>query len=918
MATKNIVPRTGSEGEIGTSSKPWNKGHINELTAVQLSSSYLSASADIRVAGDSHFGSDLTNIHIFTGSFHQTGSGATSTFKDQIITSGSMKVTGPAGTSEVFRAEGTGDFKVLTDGNVDLNAIGNDVSLEGSTITNKGATILGQSSSPATTTVHGNITASLGITASSFVGDGSGLTGVTGDWDGQHTGDAGITGSLELKTDSGLILQSTSSTTPSAATTTHNFLTVTDASGTTTSTFKYTNENPSGGAPPDLFQKTLNISASSGTDVLITAGNQSAPYGAGGNITLASALVTINGTDSVMLASGADISIDGATTTVNGNSLALNAVSDATVQCTAGNTDIKSAANASLSGSLTTIRAGSYAYMDTRYLLVQGQDASYDGNLYYASPSSYGISHFRYLSYGYDNTYNCAKFTAGYGGTGGDNQFIWYVSNDTSSEHPVMLLDFSGNLGIGTVTPTKTLDVVGNISASQEISASSFWGDGSGLTNVPVTETDTLATVTARGASTTTPVLFNTHITAASGINCGPLHVAGASVHSGTIDVYSGGGLYFFGNDGSQSGSLTNTPGGLLLTPDAAGRISVDGNAGITGSLEVLGQISASLGITAGSVTTDNVVSSGGFTIGSAVITEGEFERLDGASSTVAANKVVIADGSKNVATLGTVGCGAITSTGASSLESVDVSGSTTLGSLVTDTHIITGSTEIYTEAQTGLQVLQNVASSGYPLARFENTNAGGSTYIETHGVNQGGIKMYRGGTLRATIDTAGNAFTMYAGTPVPANLGFMIQSGKAEFKETTADNFTGTKGQVNISASSGPAIRIDSGATPQETTFKVEDYTTTMVSASADLLTMDDTNAPPTPSSAAHMYAKSGEMYVMDTAGNETQISPHGEDGEWQYFSRNTRTGKVVRIRMEKMIRKLEELTGETFIEEE
>ena len=33
--------------------------------------------------------------------------------------------------------------------------------------------------------------------------------------------------------------------------------------------------------------------------------------------------------------------------------------------------------------------------------------------------------------------------------------------------------------------------------------------------------------------------------------------------------------------------------------------------------------------------------------------------------------------------------------------------------------------------------------------------------------------------------------------------------------------------------------------------------------------------------------------------------------------FSRNTKTGKVVRVNMEKMIRKLEEITGESFMEE-
>ena len=70
-----------------------------------------------------------------------------------------------------------------------------------------------------------------------------------------------------------------------------------------------------------------------------------------------------------------------------------------------------------------------------------------------------------------------------------------------------------------------------------------------------------------------------------------------------------------------------------------------------------------------------------------------------------------------------------------------------------------------------------------------------------------------------------------------------------------------------------------------------------------------------------AHIYSKlvSGhaEMFVRDSNGNVTQISPHTPEGEWQYFSRNTRTGKVVRVNMEKMIRKLEEITGESFMEE-
>ena len=77
----------------------------------------------------------------------------------------------------------------------------------------------------------------------------------------------------------------------------------------------------------------------------------------------------------------------------------------------------------------------------------------------------------------------------------------------------------------------------------------------------------------------------------------------------------------------------------------------------------------------------------------------------------------------------------------------------------------------------------------------------------------------------------------------------------------------------------------------------------------------------PSNSANSAHVYSKdvggSAEVFVRDEAGNVTQISPHNPEGEWQYFSRNTITGKVVKVNMEKMIRKLEEITGETFIEE-
>jgi hypothetical protein len=64
------------------------------------------------------------------------------------------------------------------------------------------------------------------------------------------------------------------------------------------------------------------------------------------------------------------------------------------------------------------------------------------------------------------------------------------------------------------------------------------------------------------------------------------------------------------------------------------------------------------------------------FTIGNASLTEAELEMIDGITAgTAAASKAVVLDGSKNIATIGTIGCGAITSTGASTMGSLNVGG---------------------------------------------------------------------------------------------------------------------------------------------------------------------------------------------------------------------------------------------------
>jgi hypothetical protein len=78
----------------------------------------------------------------------------------------------------------------------------------------------------------------------------------------------------------------------------------------------------------------------------------------------------------------------------------------------------------------------------------------------------------------------------------------------------------------------------------------------------------------------------------------------------------------------------------------------------------------ASAGAITGGTTANfsGVVTAGGLTVGNAVLIEAELETIDDVTAgTAAASKAVVLDVSKNIATIGTIGCGAITSTGASS-----------------------------------------------------------------------------------------------------------------------------------------------------------------------------------------------------------------------------------------------------------
>ena len=82
----------------------------------------------------------------------------------------------------------------------------------------------------------------------------------------------------------------------------------------------------------------------------------------------------------------------------------------------------------------------------------------------------------------------------------------------------------------------------------------------------------------------------------------------------------------------------------------------------------------------------------------------------------------------------------------------------------------------------------------------------------------------------------------------------------------------------------------------------------------------MWEVSKPTAQTDRAFLYTKNdggtAEVYVLDAADNDTKISPHNDNGEWEYFSKNTKTGKTVRVNMEAMVKDIEKLTGKKYIE--
>jgi hypothetical protein len=196
---------------------------------------------------------------------------------------------------------------------------------------------------------------------------------------------------------------------------------------------------------------------------------------------------------------------------------------------------------------------------------------------------------------------------------------------------------------------------------------------------------------------------------------------------------------------------------------------------------------------------------------------------------------------------------------------------------------------------------VKNSASGNSTLG---NAN-GGQNVLDVRTSSTGNLTLTRSAAHSSSIETGANTGTTITFTDA--------------FGYHSSGYLTGGAG-TNTCTNFSHFFAKGSGNPTNEFAFNAD--TSAGLSKFNDVFLQNRSGDPSGIADGSHIYAKdvatSSEVFVRDEAGNVTQISPHNEAGEWQYWSENIKTGKKIRINMEKMIRKLEQFTGEKFIENE
>jgi len=341
---------------------------------------------------------------------------------------------------------------------------------------------------------------------------------------------------------------------------------------------------------------------------------------------------------------------------------------------------------------------------------------------------------------------------------GSDSLVDFRVESD-SNTHMLFVDGGLNTVGINNSAPTHELTIGGNVSGSGtlEMVGNAFLGgtlnvtgnadfDGTvtcdtsltiDSTTISAAEIGVLDGVSAGTAAASKAVVLDgsKNIATIGTVGCGAITSTGNSSY-GTLTggaISSSATLQAVG--GTTLGATLNVSGTTTLAGNltataisGSGTLQMVGNAFLGGTLNVTGNADFD-----GTVTCDTSL-----TIDSTTISAAEIGVLDGVSGgTAAASKAVVLDGSKNIATIGTIGCGAITSTGNSSY------GTLTGGA-------ISGSGTLQAVGATTLGATLNVSGAATLAANLDATAISGSGTLQMVGGTTLGQSLHVSGALGA------------------------------------------------------------------------------------------------------------------------------------------------------------------------